>query len=118
MFWKAQFKAIGMPREKETSKIRSLGNGDKSSMTVDSAGPRERPEMPIAAPSSRMQAPENVPPRSFSEDLREMAVRAKFNKYIPIDALIRIMAQEEDYTKEVYAEALPVLWSKYELDVI
>jgi hypothetical protein len=65
-----------------------------------------------------MQAAEKVPPQIFSEDLRKWAVRAKFNKYIPIDALIRIMAQEEGYTKEVYAEALPKLWSNYGLDVI
>ena len=106
-----------MPREKETPQIPSLGNGDKSSVPLDSAGTRERPEMPIAAPSTCRQAAENVPPGIFSEELRKMAARAKFNRYIPIEALIRILAQEEDYTK-VYAEALPVLWSNYGLDAI
>ena len=106
-----------MPREKETSNIRSLGNGDKSSVPLDSAGTRERPEIPIAAPSTCRQAAENVPRGIFSEELRKMAARAKFNRYIPIEALIRILAQEEDYTK-LYAEALPVLWSNYGLDAI
>jgi hypothetical protein len=60
--------------------------------------------------SSNPPEPANDPtPRISLEELDERALRAKLNNYIAVDALIRIMAQEEDYTEEVYSRALPVL---------
>lgn len=58
------------------------------------------------------------PGRISLEELDEIAQRAKINAFIAVDGLIRIMAQEEDYTEEVYSRALPVLWDKYHMDRI